>query len=103
MTGKELRRSARKPWKPIAALRGISFAMPPIITDKPIVVTFGPKSQQPGILSSGEVGSPFDMSTSNSNKKSPSQFNQSSAVPPLHTSGTPVISSRSSNYTSNHH
>jgi len=113
MTGKELRRSARKPWKPMAALLGISFAMPPnntttlSVAPQATVMSVVQNAQQPGISGtplSAEVGTPFDMSTSSSNRKSPSamQFNQSSAVP-LHNSGAPVISSRSGNSTSSHH
>jgi len=62
MTGKELRRSARKPWFPIAALLGISFTMPSSSTAPLIQIpTTGLHTTQ-----QSSVALPYDMSTNNS-------------------------------------
>jgi len=117
MTGKELRRSARKPWQPIAALLGISFTMPSATTASSGAQagsTTRPQTpQQPGVSgtpSSLGTTTPFDMSTtsgggsSNRQPSSAMQMNQSSVaiVAPSHISGAPAMSSRSSGSGSHH-
>lgn len=109
MTGKELRRSSRKPWQPIAALLGISFAMPsnPATSSSSSAPTgtaamAGSLNPQSAV-GTPSVGTPFDMSTTgNSNRQPSAGSNQSSAtiaVSPC-ASGTPSMSSSRS---SSHH
>lgn len=95
MTGKELRRSARKPWQPIAALLGISFTMPSTAASASAapLLTGRPPTPQP--LSGGTSSSiPFDMSTTGGGGSNRQLSNQSPAPP--HIGGTSTMSSRTS-------
>lgn len=111
MTGRELRRSARKPWQPIAALLGISFTMPSTATSSTSSAPTGTtataslqNSQSGSANPSISGGTPFDMSTGGNSgvsgsRQSSAGSNQSSAaiaVSPC-ASGTPTMSSSRSN------
>lgn len=117
MTGKELRRSARKPWQPIAALLGISFAMPvaaasSLATPLGSTGTTGSPAPQTGSTSgnSSSIGpaTPFDMSTGGSaggSNRQPSAMSNQSAAPIVAPciSGALSMSSRTSGGGNSHH
>lgn len=118
MTGKELRRSARKPWQPIAALLGISFTMPssaasssatPLGTAGPTGSPAPQTSSTSGNPSSIGSATPFDMSTTgggaSSSNRQPSTISNQSATPIVAPciSGALPMSSRSSGSGSSHH
>lgn len=107
MTGRELKRSARKPWQPIAALLGISFTMPSTAassstsaTPLGTATTVGPPTSQPSGTSTIVAAAPFDMSTTGSgnSRQASAGSNQSSSpiVIPPGVSGSPAMSSRTS-------